>query len=230
MEHIPADPFEPQRRRMVVEQLAARGIRNRRILEAMRRVPRHRFVPEDLMARSYDDRPLPIGGSQTISQPFIVALMTEHLQVQLGSKILEVGTGTGYQSAVLATLGARVYTVERIPEQAESARRRLQALGYPNITVRIGDGSLGWPEQAPFDGIIVTAYAPEIPEILARQLAEGGRMVLPVGQFLNQTLVVAERREGKLELRDVCGCLFVPLIGQGGWLESEVDPDEQPSP
>ncbi len=221
-----ADPFLSERNRMVEEQLAARGISDPRVREAMRQVPRDRFVPASKRALSYEDRPLAIGAGQTISQPYIVALMTEQLKLSAGVKVLEVGTGSGYQSAVLAQMGMRVCSIERIAELARSAARRLEELGIRSVRIRVGDGSLGWPEEAPFDGIVVTAYVSEVPAALRGQLADGGRMVIPVGRFMDQTLLCVERRGDQFVETGLCGCLFVPLIGTGGWSEEEMDPGD----
>lgn len=220
------DPFVAQRNRMVEEQLVARGIADPRVREAMRQVPRHRFVPVSRRPLSYEDRPLAIGAGQTISQPYMVALMTEQLKLSPGAKVLEVGTGSGYQSALLAEMGMRVYSVERIAELARSAAQRLKEIGVISVQIRVGDGSLGWPEEAPFDGIVVTAYVPEVPAALREQLAEGGRMVVPVGRFMDQNLICVERRKDQFIETALCGCLFVPLIGAGGWSEEEVDAED----
>jgi len=203
------------RRRMVAEQLKAPGrdIRNVRVLHAMERVPRHEFVPESVRAHAYEDRPLPIGFGQTISQPFIVAFMTEQVDPQPGEKVLEVGTGSGYQAAVLAELGAEVYTIEIIEPLAERARATLERLGYTNVHVRAGDGYLGWPEAGPFDAILVTCAPDHVPEPLIEQLKDGGRMIIPVGPPGMQELVVLRKREGKLERRAVLPVLFVPMTG-----------------
>lgn len=201
---------------MVSDQLKARGIHDERVLQAMEEIPRHLFVPTDARDQSYDDRPLPIGADQTISQPYIVALMTENLRLRPEAKVLEIGTGSGYQAAVLARLAAQVYSVERIPELAAEAARRLESLGIHHVRMRVGDGSQGWPEEAPFDGVLITACAAKLPELLAQQLADGGRMVIPLGQGLNQTLTLIERRGSALESHPICGCLFVPLIGAEG--------------
>lgn len=209
-------PFEVKRRWMIRTQLVRRGIRDPSVIRAMREVPRHRFVPKEYETRAYDDRPIPIGAGQTISQPYMVALMTEQLSVRPGAKVLEVGTGSGYQAAILSVLGAKVYSIERIPELAVSAQKRLSELGYGNVIVRCGDGSLGWPQEAPFDGIVLTAYVPKLPDPLIQQLADGGRIVAPVGEAMEQWLVVGTYREGRLETKTVCGCLFVPLIGSEG--------------
>lgn len=208
---------EVARRRMVDEQLRARDIVDQRVLTAMGRVPRHLFVEPALERFAYEDRPLSIGAGQTISQPYIVALMTQLLQVQPSYRILEVGTGSGYQAAVLAEMAAEVYTVEIIPSLAEGARARLEALGYRNVRVRQGDGYEGWPEFAPFDGIVVTAGAPQIPPPLIEQLREGGRMAIPVGMAGGtQDLILGEKRGGKLQTRSIAPVLFVPLTGRGG--------------
>lgn len=183
------------------------------VLAAIERVPRHRFVPEHLHEHAYDDRPLPIGQGQTISQPFVVALMTQALHLTPESKVLEIGTGSGYQAAILAELADEVYTVEVRPELQERARRILDALGYANIHYRVGDGWMGWPEEAPFDAIIVTAAAPEWPQALIRQLAEGGRMVIPVGENdWNQTLWLLTKLDDSLIKESLGPVRFVPLI------------------
>jgi protein-L-isoaspartate(D-aspartate) O-methyltransferase len=208
-----------ERERMVEEQLARRGIADERVLAAMRRVPRHRFVEEALRDRAYGDHPLPIGDGQTISQPYIVALMTQHLQLQGAEKVLEVGTGSGYQTAVLAVLARRVCSVERVPGLAVRARRTLEALGYTNAVVKTGDGTFGWPDEAPFDRILVAAGAPAVPAPLVQQLAEGGRMVLPVGDGATQTLHVVERLGGHTRTTLDAGCVFVRLVGKFGWAE-----------
>jgi protein-L-isoaspartate(D-aspartate) O-methyltransferase len=208
---------EVARRRMVEQQLRARDIVDPRVLAAMGRVPRHLFVEPTLERYAYDDRPLSIGAGQTISQPYIVALMTQLLQVQPSHRVLEVGTGSGYQAAVLAELAAEVYSVEIIPSLAEGASTRLKDLGYRNVHVRQGDGYEGWREFAPFDGIIVTAGAPFIPPPLIEQLREGGRMAIPVGGArATQELILGEKHGGKLQARPIAPVLFVPLTGKGG--------------
>ncbi|MDP2913449.1 MAG: protein-L-isoaspartate(D-aspartate) O-methyltransferase [Candidatus Omnitrophota bacterium] len=209
--------FESQRNRMVDEQMIGRGIRNDRVLGAFRKVPRHTFVSDEYRASAYEDFPLPIGNGQTISQPFMVALMTECLAVKEGAKVLEIGTGSGYQAAILAELAGEVYSVERIDVLADRAKETLSALGYKNFTIKVGDGTLGWQEFSPYDGIVVTAGAPKIPENLIGQLKEGGRLVIPVGGSFGQTLVIAERAGGSVKTKEVCGCVFVPLIGKEGW-------------
>ncbi|MBI3322324.1 MAG: protein-L-isoaspartate(D-aspartate) O-methyltransferase [Candidatus Omnitrophica bacterium] len=201
---------------MVEEQILARGVRDRRVLEAMAEVPRSLFVPAERRDEAYADSPLPIGAGQTISQPYIVALMLELLRLRPGHKVLEIGTGSGYQTALLARMEAKVFSMERIPELAEKAREKLERLGFGNAALRVGDGSLGWPEEAPFDRIIVTACSPEVPAALAEQLTEGGILVCPVGEGLSQTLTVTERADGRLRTRGICECVFVPLIGLHG--------------
>lgn len=214
------DDFSEARRQMVATQLRRRGICDERVLEAMSKVPRHRFVPTpDLTA--YDDHPLHIGAGQTISQPYMVALMTELLALQGEEKVLEVGTGSGYQAAVLGELCRQVYSVERIPELAQRARRVLAELGYHNIEVVIGDGTLGLPQHAPYDGIIVTAATPDIPRPWIEQLAEGGRIVAPVGDRSIQTLVICTKEQGQIKERREASCVFVPLIGEHGFPEVE---------
>ena len=207
-----ADPFAPQRERMVREQIESRGIRHAEVLRALRVTPRHWFVPETLREMAYDDCPLPIGSSATISQPYIVALMSELLQPSKGQRILEVGTGSGYQAAILAQLTKHVYSIEIIPDLADAARRRLAELGYSNVTVRQGDGYQGWPEQAPFDGIIVTAAPEEVPRALIDQLARGGRLVAPVGSAWGQELILLEKLpDGTIRQSPVAPVMFVPM-------------------
>ena len=211
------DPFEDARRRMVEEQLAGRGIRDRRVLESFRRVPRHEFVPEALRDRAYEDHPLPIGEGQTISQPYMAACMTEALELRGGEKVLEVGTGSGYQAAILLELGAELFSVEIVPALAGSARLRLEPLGASRAHFKVGDGSLGWPEEAPFDRVIVTAGAPSLPVSLTEQLREGGTMVVPVGGEEEQDLMLVRRQAGRVDCRRICGCIFVKLRGEEGW-------------
>jgi len=207
------DPVQSVRLRMVETQLRARGISNAEVLKAMSRVPRHMFVPSDLKAYAYDDRPLPIGSSQTISQPYIVAYMTEALQLQPDHTVLEVGTGSGYQAAVLAELVRQVYTIEIIPDLAAQARRTLAEMGYRNVDVRSGNGYFGWPEHAPFSRIIVTAAPPEIPQALVDQLAVGGVMVLPVGTSVQEIVIVTKAANGVTQQRTI-PVRFVPMVGQ----------------
>lgn len=200
------------RERMVEAQIVARGIESRAVINAMRHVPRHEFVSEAYRASAYEDRPLPIEDGQTISQPYIVALMTELADVQRGDKVLEVGTGSGYQAAVLAALGARVFSIEIMPGLAESARARLERLQYP-AEVRHGDGYAGWPEHAPFDAIVITAAPPRVPQPLIQQLAIGGKLVVPVGRG-SQELWVYTRTQRGLDKRNVLPVRFVPMTGK----------------
>ncbi len=209
--------FQKARDRMVETQLMGRGIRNPRVLEAMRRVPRHLFVEEALKEQAYSDYPLPIGEKQTISQPYIVALMSEALDLRGDEKVLEIGTGSGYQAAILAELAERVFSIERFPPLAYRANQILQKLGYQNILVRVADGSLGWPDEAPFDGIMATAGTPRIPQPLVDQLRVGGRLVLPVGDRLSQELILVERTPEGIHKTNLGGVRFVDLIGKWGW-------------
>jgi len=208
------DPFSNQRERMVREQIEARGIRNADVLRMMRSTPRHLFVPENVREYAYSDRPLPIGLGQTISQPYIVALMTELLAAGKTDRVLEIGTGSGYQAAILAGTAKHVYTIEIVPELAKSAQERLAAMGAKNITVRLGDGYKGWPDQAPFDRIVLTAAPAEIPQALIEQLARGGRLVAPVGDSpATQQLVVLEKTPGgEIRRRTVAPVMFVPMV------------------
>jgi len=199
---------------MVDRQIAGRGVHDPRVLAAMREVPRHRFVPEPLRAAAYEDGALPIGEGQTISQPFVVASMCEHLALSPQDRVLEIGTGSGYHAAVLSQLAAQVYSIEIVPPLAERARRTLAELGYANVEVRTGDGYRGWPEEAPFDAVILTAAPPEIPEPLVAQLKPGGRMVLPVGVGEDQQLVVLEKTAHGLEKRVMFPVRFVPMTGE----------------
>ena len=202
-----------QRQRMVAEQLKGRDITDPRVLAAMGKVPRHRFVPDDLGPQAYNDNPLPIGSGQTISQPYIVALMTQWAEVKSGDKVLEVGTGSGYQAAVLAELTDRVWSIELKPELAEAAEKRLRALGYGRIHLHWGDGYQGWPEEAPFDAILVTATAPEVPPALQKQLKEGGRLVIPVGYPESiQQLLLLRKVNGELRKEKSLPVRFVPLV------------------
>jgi len=210
-EHI----YESAAERMVAEQIEKRGVKDKRVLQAMRTVPRHKFVPDDFKAYAYEDRPLPIGCGQTISQPYIVALMTELLKVDKEDKVLEVGTGSGYQAAILSQIVREVYTIEIFEELGISAKRRLRELGYSNVKVRIGDGYYGWPEEAPFDAIIVTCAATHIPPPLIAQLREEGRMCIPVGGvFQVQNLMLVEKRDGKITSRNILPVRFVPMLGK----------------
>lgn len=214
---VGTDADDPQRRqRMVEEQIRARGVSDRRVLEAMQRVARHRFVPQRVADAAYDDSPLPIGHGQTISQPYIVALMTELVRPEAGDRALDVGTGCGYQAAVLAELVDRVYSIEIVDPLATEARDRLQRLGYSNVEVRHGDGYGGWPEQAPFDVIIVAAAPEEVPQPLLDQLAAGGRLVIPVGRHAQQLMLYEKQADGSLTPAVVAPVRFVPMTGQAG--------------
>jgi protein-L-isoaspartate(D-aspartate) O-methyltransferase len=206
-----------ERDRMVEDQLLARGVADVRVREAMRRVPRHLFVEEALQDRAYGDHPLPIGFGQAISQPFMVGRMTELLGLRGPEKVLEIGTGSGYQAAVLGELCARVCTIERIPKLAKQARDLLEALGYRNVWVRVANGTLGWPDEAPFDRILVTASGPQVPPPLFEQLADGGSMVMPVGEADAQVLQVIEKRGGAMRTTSHTGCVFVKLVGKYAW-------------
>ncbi|MBP9945112.1 MAG: protein-L-isoaspartate(D-aspartate) O-methyltransferase [Vicinamibacteria bacterium] len=198
---------------MVVTQIIARGVRDARTLQAMRDVPRHLFVPPALLKQSYEDHPLPIGHGQTISQPYIVAFMTEALGLKGGETVLEVGAGSGYQSAVLSRIAARVFGIEIVEPLAREARERMVALGYGNVEIRAGDGYAGWPEHAPFDAILVAAAAPRVPEPLKRQLKDGGRLILPVGEHVQELRIVTRRGES-FEERSVLAVQFVPMTGE----------------
>ena len=211
--------FDEPWRRMVEEQLAARGLTDQRLLAAFRTIPRHRFVPEELQHEAYADHPLPIGAGQTISQPYIVALMTHALRLQGHERVLEIGSGSGYQTAILAQLALEVFSVERIPELASTAAARLERLGLLNVHFTTSNGSLGWPEHAPYDAILLAAAAPEIPTPLLQQLADPGLLVLPLGSASSQMLVRVERRRNHLQRTNLASCLFVPLIGRHGWPE-----------
>jgi protein-L-isoaspartate(D-aspartate) O-methyltransferase len=212
-----APDFEAERAAMVAEQLEARGIVDRRVLDAMGRVPREAFVDEDDHKRAYADMPLRIGFGQTISQPYMVALICETADVRAGNKVLDIGTGSGYQAAVLAELAGEVHTIERIPELAAKARKRLQEAGYGGVTVHVGDGSLGVPDHAPFDAIPVAAAAPEMPTALYEQLVSGGRLVVPVGDASGQRLELVVRSPEGPAVRRSVPCRFVPLVGEGGY-------------
>jgi len=210
--------FAIARRRMVETQIKARGIDDPLVLEAMLNVPRHVFVEEALRNQAYGDHPLPIGERQTISQPFMVAFMTQALKLNGGEKVLEIGTGSGYQVAVLAQIAGQVFTVERIPGLARKARKNLDKIGCSKVNIKVSDGTDGWRDQAPFDGILVTAGGPQIPENLKSQLSPGGRMIIPVGSREIQTLKRLTRREdGSFLEEDLLDCRFVPLIGNLGW-------------
>ena len=220
-EGLAVKDFLKERRRMVEEQLKARGIGDERVLEAMLAVPRHMFVEEALRSQAYNDFPLPIGEGQTISQPYSVALMTEALQLQGEETVLEIGTGSGYQSAVLSRLAKQVLTVERFPRLARKARMVFDACTYTNIMMRVGDGSVGWEEKAPFDAIMVTAGAPVVIESLKQQLVPGGRLVMPVGSFRQQVLKrIVREGAARFHEENLGACHFVPLVGHYGWRET----------
>jgi protein-L-isoaspartate(D-aspartate) O-methyltransferase len=209
--------FARLRQHMVTDQLAARGITNIAVLRAMGKIPRHELVPEKQRPQAYEDRPLPIGHGQTISQPYVVAFMSEQLEPTPGEKILEIGTGSGYQAAVLAELGARVYSIEIVAELAQRAAADLKRLGYTNVFTRAGDGYQGWPERAPFDAIIVTCAPDKVPQALKDQLKDGGRMIIPVGSsWTGQQLVLLRKKDGVFQERSVLPVQFVPMTGGGG--------------
>ena len=216
--------FDEQRARMVEEQLKGRGLAEERLLNAFRKVPRHLFVSREFQHEAYADHPLPISSGQTISQPYIVALMTYALRLQGHERVLEIGTGSGYQTAILAELALEVFSVERLPDLLTAVKERLQALGCYNVHLSTGNGSLGWPEHGPYDGILVSAAAPRIPEPLLDQLADNGRMVLPIGPPDAQMLTQIEKRQGAIHRKEIASCVFVPLLGQYGW------PAEGPHP
>ena len=207
------------RERMVQRQIAGRGVRSEKVLNAMRKVPREQFLPKGQRVWAYDDAPLPIGDGQTISQPYIVAYMTEALALDGGEKVLEIGTGSGYAAAVLAEIAADVYTIERIDGLAIMARTILDNLGYQNVHVRQGDGTLGWPEHAPFDGIVVTAGGPDVPDTLKDQLKIGGRLVMPIGKstWYQELVRVTRITEAEFDMEYLVPVRFVPLIGEEGW-------------
>ncbi len=214
------DIYTKQRKRMVETQLRSRGIRDERVLKAMETIPRHLFVDEALRDQAYFDHPLPIDAGQTISQPYIVALMTAALELRGRERVLEIGTGSGYQTAVLAALADQVFSIERVAPLASRARKILDALDDYNVAIRIGDGTYGWREESPFDAIIVTAGAPRVPRILVEQLAVGGRLVIPVGDRHTQDLIRVIRQSeeaGDIKQEDLGGCRFVSLIGEHGW-------------
>jgi protein-L-isoaspartate(D-aspartate) O-methyltransferase len=212
--------FEAERRDMVARQMRDRGIHSARVLEAMETVPRHLFIPPERIREAYADEPLPIGEGQTISQPFIVAAMTEALSLEGRERVLEVGCGSGYQAAVLSRLAREVIAVERQPALAATARERLARLGYANVTVEEGDGSMGWLAAAPYDAIVVTAAAPEVPQLLIEQLAEGGRLIIPVGGPKHQELLRIVKCQDRTTRESLCACRFVPLLGRYGWQDT----------
>ncbi len=211
--------FERERQRMIDEQLVGRGIRDERVLKAMGTVPRHEFLPEAMRGNAYVDQALPLGEGQTMSQPYMVALMTELLKLGGTERVLEIGTGSGYQAAVLAELCEKVYTVERIKTLADKARATLDRLGYRSVALKVYDGTYGWKEMSPFDAIVVTAGAPHVPDALVEQLREGGRMVIPVGDRYGQRLIKMVKTAGGVISEESVPCVFVPLIGNHGWKE-----------
>jgi protein-L-isoaspartate(D-aspartate) O-methyltransferase len=215
------DPFARERENMVSVQIAGRGIVDERILDAMRTIPRHNFVPKENQQNAYEDFPLPIGYQQTISQPYIVAFMTNILDLQGNDQVLEVGTGSGYQAAVLSLLVKKVHTLERIPELADKARQTLQELGVKNVEVHEGDGSMGWPQDAPYQAILVTAAAPAAPQALLDQLDIGARMIIPVGGQFHQVLELWRREKEGLKSEAILPVAFVPLKGKQGWKVEE---------
>lgn len=217
MAHFP--DYRLAREKMVKNQLISRGIRDPRVLRAMGKVPRDKFVEEALVGEAYNDHPLPIGNKQTISQPYIVALMTEALNLTGEENTLEIGTGSGYQTAILAEMSKKVYTIERIRSLMVKARQTLQELGYTNILFKAFDGTLGWAEYAPYDAIIVTAGSPKIPQPLIEQLADGGRMVIPIGDKYSQELIKVTNEKGIYIEENLGGCRFVNLVGIHGWKE-----------
>ena len=203
---------------MVETQLLPRGIKDAGVLDAMRTVPRHLFVvDESLRGQAYSDFPLPIGDGQTISQPYIVAFMTEALGLKGTEKVLEIGTGSGYQAAVLSMLATRVFSMERLSNIAQRTRKLMDSIGYTSVLIRVGDGTLGWPDEAPFDAIIVTAASPDVPPVYLDQLAEGGRLVIPVGGEYSQELLKITKKRGRTVEENLGGCRFVKLIGKHGW-------------
>jgi len=211
--------YEILRRQMVQEQLIPRGIKNPRVLDVFSKIERHLFIPENLRESAYADFPLPIAEGQTISQPYIVALMTESLGLTGKEKVLEIGTGSGYQTAILAELAGEIYSIERFEALAEKAKAILSELGYKNIKIKVGDGTLGWEEDAPFDRIIITAAGHKIPMPLIEQLADNGKLILPLGESFSQVLTLVEKKDGELKSTDICGCVFVPLVGKHGQSE-----------
>ncbi len=217
------EPDYDRARQRMVELIESRGIKNPLVLHAMAKIPRHLFVPPHLRDEAYADYPLAIGEGQTISQPYIVALMTEGLELSPGSKVLEIGTGSGYQAAILAEISKEVYSIERLSSLAERAEELLRQLGYDNVYIKVGDGTMGWPEHAPYDAIIVTAAAPSVPPPLLEQLKVGGRMVIPVGGAFSQDLlkIVKTDSQGNYTTRSLGGCVFVKLYGKFGWKKEE---------
>lgn len=213
--------FKSLQEEMVAQQIMRRGVVTPRVIEAFKKVPRHLFVPEQFQSHSYNDHPLPIGEGQTISQPYIVALMTDLLDLSGEDKVLEIGTGSGYQAAILAELAKEVYTTERHKLLAERAEKIFKELNYQNVKVLVGDGTKGWREFSPYQKIIVTASAPDVPQPLFIQLDEMGKLVIPIGGRWSQDLTLIEKRKGKMIRKSVCGCVFVPLIGEYGYRDTD---------
>lgn len=211
--------FKEERERMVYEQLIPRGISDKLVISAFLNVPRHEFIPMEHWNIAYGDHPLPIGNGQTISQPYMVALMTQCLELKGGEKILEVGAGSGYQAAILSKIAGTVITIERIESLALKCEKKMKDLGYNNIKVYTGDGTLGFKDEAPYDGIIVTAASPFVPEAYIEQLKTEGKIVIPVGDRFSQVLTVLTKKDSEVDVNEVCGCVFVPLIGRDGWRE-----------
>ncbi|UMZ74876.1 protein-L-isoaspartate(D-aspartate) O-methyltransferase [Natranaerofaba carboxydovora] len=209
--------FEKERKSMVKKQIYKRGIREEKVLKAFESVPREKFVPEDQKHMAYGDHPLPIGDNQTISQPYIVALMTDALELQKEDKVLELGTGSGYQAAILGEIASEIFSIERIENLASNAKKILRELGYNNIHIKVDDGTLGWEDKSPFDAIMVTAASPNIPDSLTEQLKTGGRMVIPVGDLHSQDLLKVTKTKSGIEKVNLGGCRFVPLKGEKGW-------------
>jgi protein-L-isoaspartate(D-aspartate) O-methyltransferase len=215
--------YQILRKRMVEEQLISRGIKNQKVLDAFLKIERHKFIPEDLRNSAYADFPVPIGEGQTISQPYIVALMTESLDLSGQERVLEIGTGSGYQTAVLAELAKEVYTIEKSERLSNKAEILLNELGYTNVKIMVGDGTLGWQEEAPFERIIITAASPRVPLPLTEQLKENGKLIIPLGESYSQALTLFEKKKDKLVSTKICDCVFVPLIGKYGWKKENVE-------
>ena len=216
------DILEAKKKSMIDSQLKSRGISSFEVLRAMSVVPREKFVSSEFIEAAYNDGPLSIGSGQTISQPYMVAMMTEALMLRKNDKVLEIGTGSGYQAAVLQEISSHIYSIERINSLAENAKALLGSLGYSDIKIKVGDGTLGWPEEEPFDAIIVTSGSPSVPETLMSQLSDGGRMIIPVGSKRHQRIIRITRTKGNFNKEELLSCVFVPLIGEHGWHESEI--------
>lgn len=204
------------RKHMVEEQIASRGIEHKRLLDAFYKIERHKFVPAGLINSAYADFPVPIGEGQTISQPYIVAVMTDCLDLTGVERVLEIGTGSGYQTAILAELAKEIYSIERFEALSKRAQSLLNGLGYKNIRMKVGDGTLGWPEEAPFERIIITAASAKVPQPLIEQLKDGGKLILPLGETYSQALTLVEKKNNELEYKNICSCVFVPLVGKYG--------------